>query len=187
MINLTQHFLAQHIGGRAKCDKTAVIEERQPRTKFRREIQIVAGHYNRQPALAVKPVEQLQDFPLMVQVEVRGGLVEQQDARLLRERERDGGALLFAAGKFTERPGAQVEEVGVGQRALDGVAVFRAGPCEPAERDQFAHGEWQRCGNFLRHDGDQPRAFGAADGAYFAAGELDAAGMHRQQAGDHAQ
>ncbi len=74
-------------------------------------------------ALVVESAEEMHDFHLVGNVEKAGGLIEQEDARLLRESERDPGALTLAAGEATQ--GARGEWSGVSgiHRPLDGFDV----------------------------------------------------------------
>ena len=57
---------------------------------------------HRQPALGIQPPQQFQDLDLIADIEMGGRLIQQQDWRLLRQRQRNDHALLFAATQIVE-------------------------------------------------------------------------------------
>ena len=63
--------------------------------------------HDRPALLPVEPVEQVEHLDLVGEVEVRRGLVEQEQRRLLGEREGDPRPLSLAAGELVHAPPAQ--------------------------------------------------------------------------------
>ena len=59
------------------------------------------------PSLAVEPCEQVEDLDLVREVEVGRRLVEQEQGRLLGERQGDPGPLALAAGELVDGRSAQ--------------------------------------------------------------------------------
>ena len=67
---------------------------------MRGDLGVVRGDDQRHLFFGAKILEQLNDFAAGVGIEVAGGLIGQQQFRLVDEGAGDGDALLFAAGKL---------------------------------------------------------------------------------------
>ena len=69
---------------------------------LRRQVHVMDGHESGHAYAA----DELKDFELVADVEVVGGLIEDQDTRLLHESAGDQRALLLSPGQCAERPSA---------------------------------------------------------------------------------
>ena len=96
----------------------------------------------------------------VMHVEVRGGLVEKEDRRILRERLRQLNALLLAAGEGGDGTIRQTGQVHVGQRNPDTRALCGRRPFEPAqvrreaERHDLLNRKVEIEGRLLADEGD---------------------------------
>ena len=105
--------------------------------------------------------DQRENLELVQDVEVRGWLIQQQDAGLLRERAGEEDALALAAGECFERPGCEL--AGLGQlHRIAGDPVVRPTldleapqPGVAAHEDQLEGGEALRIGRDLGDQGQQ--------------------------------
>src|SRR5262249_52441990 len=98
-----QQPLLQHFAGSADARDLAGAQQQQPVTELCREIQVVRDEQDRHTALAVQPAQQRRGLCLVTQIEVRGGLVEDEQSRLLRQGASQQRTLAFAAGQTIER------------------------------------------------------------------------------------
>ena len=116
---------------RAVGDDAPAVEEQHPVGVLRGEREVVHRRDERQPRLRAQAVEQLERLLLVPDVERGGRLVEEHDARLLRERARDDDALLLAAGERA-RAGARGRRAGRAARARAPPRRGRARPPSPS-------------------------------------------------------
>ena len=112
------------------------------RSKSSRQLQIVGDHDDAQPAGIAQTGERPHEFRAMFQVERGGRLVEQQNARLLRQRARQDDQLPLAPGERGHAAFRQVRRPGRFERFHgDGAVVIafktesRCVRCPPAEYD----------------------------------------------------
>ena len=91
--------------GRAVGDDPAVRDDDQPREEVRGQPQVVEDGDERRAVALVEVAQELHGLDLVAQVEVHGGLVEQQDRRLLRDREREQDQLPLARATAPARRG----------------------------------------------------------------------------------
>ena len=124
--------------------------------------QVVGHHHDRHAELAVHGAERLQHAVGRHGVQLRGGLVGQQQHRGVRQRHRDRGALLFAAGELPDLVVRPVGQVHQREELVGAPAPIR---CEPrvqhaGQPDVLAHGQvWDQVpGRSLPHE---PHALGA--------------------------
>src|SRR5438105_4885377 len=99
------------------------------------DVTVVGGHQDRRLGLVIDLEEELHDLPAGGRVEVAGGLVGDDEPRLVHEGPCDGDALLLAAGELT---GILVELAGQSdglQRLAAARLDDRAGLAEDAERE----------------------------------------------------
>ncbi|MNZ92751.1 hypothetical protein D3C78_1117860 [compost metagenome] len=120
-------------------------------------------------------------------VEVGEGLVEQQQARLRRQRAGQGHALLLAAGQFMGIALAQGAEID--QLEHLGGDALALGVLADAEGDVLGHRQVREQRVVLEHHADAAlfRGEGVAGAGNHLAGQLDAALLHGFEAGDGAQ
>ena len=157
-----------------------------------RQRQVVqnAEHGRASPHLAL---HQAQQRHLVGRVEVGGGLVEQEQRRVDRERPRQQHALALAARKLVQPALLPRRAFGVGQRLVDARFVVRCRRAEQAERRQpaevhdFAHGQLAAGLALLRQPRDPARALAQRPLRERHATELHRAGVDRLQAGEHPQ
>ncbi len=124
---------------------------------------------DRQAARPTEPIQGGEQGDLVSEVEMLGGLVKEQKARLLGQGHRDQHPLALAAGQLLDPAADEVQRVGVQQRPLDGRAVLIAGP-EPgagmrrtAHLDQLLDAEPVGQGGQLGQDGHLPGKLAARD------------------------
>src|SRR2546429_559947 len=102
-------------GRRANAQATAAVHQKDLVGIFGGEIQFVGYHDYGVAAVRTKAAKGIQEADLRGDVEVQGGLVEQQKQRPLREGASEDHALLFSAGELvhpaiTELGGADLQE-----------------------------------------------------------------------------
>src|ERR1700730_5110826 len=81
-------------------DDLAVVDRNHPPAQQGRDVSVVGRHHDRRLLLVVDLQEELHDLPACRRVEVPGGLVGDDQARLMDEGAGDGHALLLAAGEL---------------------------------------------------------------------------------------
>src|SRR5579872_2272123 len=77
----------------------AVLERDDPRTVFRDGL-LVRDEHDRDAAIVLEALEDVHDLDAGAAVEISGGLVREQDRRIVQQRPRDGDPLLLAAGQL---------------------------------------------------------------------------------------
>ena len=97
-------------------------------------MEVVRGHDDRR-ARPVDPVEQADDLETDARVEVPGGLVGEEDRRLVDDGASDRDALLLAAGELVREPLLLALEPDDPQRLGDGLADDRAGLADDLQRE----------------------------------------------------
>jgi hypothetical protein len=65
------------------------------------DVEIVRHHDDSQPAVAVQVAEEAEDFQAGGRVQIAGGFIGEQNARLVDESAGDGGALHLTAGELS--------------------------------------------------------------------------------------
>src|SRR5215218_6953108 len=156
-------------------------------------VEVVQDHEDRASVAGVELGDQLQDGELVGEVEIGGGLVEQQQVGLLGERHRDPCALALPAGQLVDEPPGEVAGGGGFERAREGGFVFAApAPQEPlvgvaALGDELAHGERLRGDRALRQDRQAARDLAGAQRRDRPAVEQHVARLGTQQAPERTQ
>ncbi len=116
-------------------DDLAVVHYRHPLAHVRDDGEVVGHQKERQAVLASQPLQQVEYLRLDRDIERRGRLVEQQDARLENERTRDRDPLSLAAGKLVGIAIAERRtQPDLVERALDPAIRI----VEPMDRHRFA-------------------------------------------------
>ena len=124
----------------------------------RGQVEVVQDRDDRQPQAA----DPLQEVQLVAEVEVVGGLVQQQDLGLLRQRPRQVDALPLAAGEALPAPGGQLRHGRHLHGLVDRVPAAVPGPGprpdvgNPSQRHHLADGKVQVGARVLFHQGDPP-------------------------------
>ncbi len=182
-----EHVLGRAVGEDAPVDHDQAVEP------VRRAVEVVGRHQHRQPVgheAAHEPQQRL----LGRRVDPGGGLVEQQQERLLSDRAGDEDALLLPARELADVPAGQLAEVERLDRAVDRAPVVgRERPERPQarvapHRDHVAHADREAPVDVLdlRHVADRPgrQPVGRlALDAHGAAGRLDQPGDRLEQRG----
>lgn len=146
------------------------------------QIQVVQGGEHGQAAVA----DQGEDFQLVGDVEVVGGLVEHEDPGLLGEGAGDQDALPLAAGEAEEAAFGQVSRADPRQRLVAEAAVLVGCPGHRSLVRQTSHGhdlgdgEVEFGDRVLRKCGQSPGAFPCAEGVEVLTADPDGAGRGRR-------
>src|SRR6476659_1801914 len=163
---------------RAVEGQASALEEEHAVGNFERQSRTLFGEQHRRAAVARQPQRQL-DQPLGgLGVELRGGLVEQQELRLEREGRREADPLQLAARKLGHEPAGEV--LGTHQaQSLEGAGLYlcwwSADVLQP-EGDLVEHaGKDDLVLGVLEKRGDGSRQAGGPLATRVEAGDLDAA------------
>ena len=109
------------------------------------EIEVVEHRNQREIAGFVKAAAKVEHLELVGDVQVRGRFVEKEKRGLLRQHERDPGALALASGEAVDRAVGQLERPSRSQCGVDGGVVLRRPLPEerlvgkPPAGDEVAH------------------------------------------------
>src|SRR6266699_3585167 len=91
-----------------------------------RQVEIMHGSNDGDTKLSIQPLYQLKDIYLVLNVEVRGRLVQQQQPGLLCQRHRHQHALPFASAQLIENASGKRNDLGLAHRLLDNrLIMFR--------------------------------------------------------------
>jgi hypothetical protein len=129
---------------------------------------------------------------LVAEVEERGGLVEQQDARLLGERAREEDPTPLAARERVEAPVGEVDEVARLERPLDGATIEAARdgeeplPRRATHHDRLTDREWPGDARLLRDERARARHRSARRRPRVETGEQYLTPLRREQPRDEA-
>ena len=181
------------VGDVTVADDGAIREQDDARRERGGEIQIVEDGDDGDAARSRERRDPLKGRALVRRIEMRGRLVEEQHAGLLRQGHREHGTLTLAARHAVDAALGEIRRADVVQRVCDGARVVgaeraeRAEPRGPPQRDDLADGEREERLEDLRHDRDVTR-----DRATIQRGRIDAVDRHAargrsQQAAEHAQ
>ena len=122
----------------------------------------VVQHGDQSAALPLQLGAQLQDLDLVGDIEVGGGLVQQQQRSLLRQRHGDPGALSLTSGELVHRTPGQLGHMRGLKRLPDGRLVLTTPALEQAlvrmasARDEIRDGDAVRGDRALRKQPDRP-------------------------------
>ena len=86
------------------------------------EVEVVQHDRHGGAALPVEVRDEVQDLHLVGEVQVGGGLIQQQHFGFLGQGHRDPDALALPAGEFVDVPPGELQRFGGGQRALHGAS-----------------------------------------------------------------
>ena len=145
--DLADDVLGDDLGGRSLGDAPRRRHRDEVVGVPRGQVEVVQHHHDGGAAAGVEVGEQVEHLDLVGEVEVRRGLVEQQQVGALGEGHRDPDPLPLAAGQLVDDPVGQVGGVGQRQRLGHGVLVGGAPAPEgalvgvPAAADQVDHGD----------------------------------------------
>lgn len=143
-------------------DDPAVSQSQQPVGVLASLVEVVQNHHDGQLARPLQVREQFHQFRLVSHVQVGGGFVQQDDARLLGQDHRDPCPLPFASGERADVTALQVRDAGRLHGPPDNFAVVVGLPREQALvrvaaiGDQLAYGDALRYGRRLGKEGQPP-------------------------------
>ena len=120
--HLAQRRLGHHLIGRALGRDAAVAHHDDAAGVAERQVQVVQ-HDDQGPAGRVQAGAEVQQVQLVADVQESGGFVQQQDAGVLRQHQRQPDALALAAGQRLHRALGEFGQLGIGQRGVDGLRV----------------------------------------------------------------
>ena len=151
----------------------------------------VVHHRHHLHGLALEALaHQLEDLQAVVDVEIGGGLVEQQHLGPLGQGPGHRHPLFFAAGQAGDRPVGQFLDAGGGERLVDQGQVGRGGRAEAVQvrvqshLHHLAHGVTEADHEVLRHQGESPRQLLLRPAVQRSAAEGHPAGMRLEQAAE---
>jgi len=110
-VDLAQHLHAKHFLRCSDQHRPPFVEQEQAIAVLARHVQIVGRHQHRQPALGAEPAHDPADVHLVVQIQERRRLVEQQDLWLLGQGTRDDRALALATGDVADQPVTDMRDI----------------------------------------------------------------------------
>ncbi len=147
----------EHLVRRPFLDDRAAAEEHHAVGDFVGEAQLMGRDDHGQAVLDREPPDHFQHFVDQFRIERRGRLVEQQHARIGRERARDRDALLLAAGQMPRQGvGALAEADAFEQFARAAVGIGARHAVHPAQRpgDVLQRGQMAEQVELLEHHAD---------------------------------
>src|SRR5438876_4005093 len=106
-----QQPLLEDVDGGADARDLARAQQQQAVAELGGQVEIVRDEQDRHAALAVQPPQQRRRLGLVAQVEMRGGLVEHEQPRLLGQRPREQRPLALAPRELLERQRSQCERL----------------------------------------------------------------------------
>src|SRR5690606_21359777 len=109
-VDLPQQRPVEHLEGARRGD-AATVEHDDGVGEPDGEVEVVHGHHDRGAARGGQAGHRFEGEQLVVQVEVGGGLVEDQDLGVLRDRAGDRDPLPFTAAELVHRPVGEAVEI----------------------------------------------------------------------------
>ncbi len=161
--------------GRADRDDPACPEQQHARREVRGGFELVHRGDARDSLSPDDAYEQIVELEAMPHVEERGGLVEEQHARPLREGARQGDTPPLTAAQLVDAALGEIRQVAPGDRILDDVAILgallqpRALVRRSAHGDDVAHPEAERHALALRQERDHAGELASAGVAHLSA------------------
>ena len=176
-----------HVLWRADGNDPAIGHDDQSVADRRGQREIVQHGEHRRIASVREFADEAMDLDDMSDVEVRGGLVEEQDRRILRQRLRQDHPTTLSAGELRHRSIGQMLHAHRSQRLTClGPILIGAGPPprdvgRPPHQHELQHGERERGDHVLRHDGNEPRRLSTCERERIEPGDAYVAGARAQR------
>ena len=95
----SEHFLPNDRSGRAFLDDAAIVQDHEALRVPGRLVQVMERHDHGEAVLTVQLLDEVEGLDLVVDVQERRGLVQEEDARLLREGKRNPDPLALTPGE----------------------------------------------------------------------------------------
>ena len=102
-IHGSQHVGINHVMRRAEAEKRAGLQHQNSIAVLARKIQVVGDEHHGQAAFLFQPAHNRADFNLVLDIEKRGGLIQQEDLGRLRQGPGNHATLAFTARKIHHR------------------------------------------------------------------------------------
>ena len=109
---------ADELEGSAEREHPAVIEDRDPVAELLGLLEVVRRHDDG-PALGTDPFDDVPEVAPRLRVETRGGLVEEDDLGIVRQRARERESLSLAARELLDLRVGSILEADEGERVVD--------------------------------------------------------------------
>ena len=172
---------------RVESRQVALIDHGDPVGEAPDQCQVVQHRHHRDTQAA----HQIEQVEAGSQVEVVGRLVEQQHARRLRQRTRQGGPLAFAAGQRVQGAVTHLRQLAQSERPCDRIVVRgrrrSLAPRDAAKRHVLAHAQRDAGGLALGEHRDALRTRVGGEPGEWVAVDHDAALRGRQPPGQQPQ
>jgi hypothetical protein len=183
--DLLEQLPLVHRGRRPDAQASAVVQQYNLVGEFRSQRQFVRHDHDGVFILFRQLPQAFEQFHLRADIEMQRGLVEKNQPRLLRQRSRQDDALLFAPGKFPNRPACKVLSANLCECIAGNCDVLRS--CEaqrpsvrvPPLQDKISCPGRIEDGALLVHNCDALRASPRVEPVGFLAIKLDAPGKWR--------
>ena len=178
--------------GDPSATTAALLEHDDAREEMRREPDVVEHRDDRRAVAGVQVGEEVHDLDLVAQVEVDGGLVEDEDRRLLGHGHREQHQLPLAERELAGVAAEQVPDTDAIDRAGDRRSIGRAEAADrmlvrqAAEGHDLLDGRRERQGRQLWHDREAPGDRPPVERGKRCTRELDRPGGWVDEAGDRA-
>src|SRR5207245_4193105 len=114
------------VAGRGPPGGLAAGEEQYAVGEARREVHMMGDQHDRETVMVRERADELEQLHLVAHVEARGGLVQYQEARLLRQRAGEPHPLVLATRQRPDPAARQPQHLAALERARDRSAVFRS-------------------------------------------------------------
>jgi len=144
-VGLPNQIFPNHLCRGAGLHNPPSMKEHHRFAKSCRSREVVEHHDDGHLALTIQRPQEIEDRDLMVNVEVRVGLVKHEDGRLLGNGSGNQHTLLFAAGKLGDRPVTKITYSGSVHSFIDNLPVPIAHSFESIKMRKASHG------NDVRH------------------------------------
>ncbi|MEK6717730.1 MAG: hypothetical protein AABZ16_09595 [candidate division NC10 bacterium] len=188
-----QVFFGDHLLGTAENADPSPGQEQQPVAVLGRQVKIVRDQDRGPLALSVVAQQDLQDDPLVPEVQVRRRLIQQQDRGLLGQGPGDGDELPLAPGQLVHPAGRQIRDARGLQGGLGHGPVPIAFPRAPpgvriaAHQHDLGHAEREGHVKLLRDHRHPLRQRRARERAEIAPPDQDAPPLRRHHLAQEAQ
>jgi hypothetical protein len=183
----------EHVSGSALGQDLPVPEDQQLVGEGSGVVQLVQDGHDREAVAGGQVAQQLEQLELVADVEERGGLVEQQQRRLLRERDGDPDPLAFAAGELDHQAVGEGLDARGGHRPAHRLGIGVGGTAEEApvrvtsEQDELADRDAVGHQRRLRKVGQSPGQRSGAERVEPVTVDEDGARLGGGQPGEDAQ
>src|SRR6266478_6340644 len=168
--NLFEQFALINVRGRTDAQATAALHQDDLIGILRGEIQFVRHDHDGVAIFACEAAESVEQADLRSDIQVEGGLIEQEEQGLLGQSTREDHALLFAAGNLIHPAIAEIGSTDLGEGVFRNQDIFfgfktqRPAIGMAALQDKFPSAGGEEQGALLLNHGDTLRAVARREG-----------------------